>query len=203
MTTLALNRMISGRPFWKTRRRPNGDAPVTCLIIIVAIIAIGIFCYYYFFQNKALDNAGQDVTIVKKLDPTAVNAYRLRVRDKFVPLVRVTCDESRKALMPVIKGKVKSASDVESEFNQLDKRLHEAIEEINSQGCLQKYADMHRKLARSIGYNWQALKDCKQALKEDDLAAKKRLLESAQKNLNNAKREYTAANALCNKMFNK
>ncbi len=198
-----MNRFTSGRPFWKIGHRPHGDAPVTCLLIIIGVIAIAIFCYYYFFQNKALDNAGQEITIVKKLDPAAVNAYRLRVRDKFIPLVRVTCEESRKTLTPVIKGKVKSASDVESEFNQLDKRLHEAIEEINSQGCLPKYADMHRKLARSIGYNWQAFKDSKQALKEDDLATKKRLLESAKKNLDNAKREYTAANALCNKMFNK
>jgi len=185
------------------RNKMRGDAPVTCMLIIVGILAICIGCYYMFWYNRALERAekGEDVVVVKKTDPSAFNAYRLRVRDKLCPNVRMMVDNARKACGPVIREKVTDVEETKSELNKCIENQREYIGEINGQNCPAKYEEMHKKMAMAIGKAWKGCTKCEKALKTDDARERKIILKSAHDDLNKAKRYAEDANRLCKAMF--
>lgn len=194
-----LSRLFRG-PSW-LERRPRGDAPVTCLAIIVGTIAAGVFVYYTYFQNASLEKAGTQVVVLDKVDSQSFNAYRIKMRDKVDPMVRTCGEKCRKAMNPVIRGKVTTLEACESELNLADSAMREAIDMVNSQGVPKQFSDMHHKYAKSIGANWKALVAVRKALKEDDKKLRKASLNEAKKELKKGRRLYTSAHDASLRMF--
>ncbi|MGM9991962.1 MAG: hypothetical protein ACI376_03820 [Candidatus Bruticola sp.] len=185
------------------RRNIHGDAPVTCMLIIAGILIAGIAGYYMFWHNRALERAitAQDVISVKKQDTSSFNSYRLRMRDKIIPTVGIIIGDTRKACNPVLRNKVSDQEEALSEINKVIDRHREYIGEVNGQSCPAKYVEMHKNVAKSIGYAWKGSETCKKALKESDLAKKKIMLKEANEDLKRSKKYYNLAFRDCVKMF--
>lgn len=192
---------VNSVPGWVSRRRPRGDAPVTCMVLIIAAIAAGIFCYYHFYYDRALQRAGQDIVVLAKSDDGAVNTYRLRTRDKIAPAVNTAYSDTRKLLNPVFENKVSSFSDIEADWTHMNNVVHDLIVEVNSQGVPSKHKEVHRKFARSVGENWNALMLVKQGFKEEDMKLRKAAFEKAKNEIMKSKRDYTQAKFSLDQMF--
>ncbi|MGM9999526.1 MAG: hypothetical protein ACI38Q_09115 [Candidatus Bruticola sp.] len=185
------------------RRHMHGDAPVTCMLIIAGILIACIAGYYLFWHNRALERAitAQDVISVKKQDTSSFNSYRLRMRDKIIPTVGLIVNDTRKACNPVLKNKVSNQEEALSEINKVIDRHREYIDEVNGQSCPAQYVEMHKNVAKSIGYAWKGSETCKKALKESDAAKQKAMLKEANEDLKRSKRYYTLALKACKKIF--
>lgn len=190
--------------FKKIRRHGmRGDAPVTCMLIIAGILIACIACYYMFWYNRALERAAtaQDVVVVKKQEPAAFNAYRLRMRDKIIPTTELIITDTRKACNPVLKNKVSDTEEALSEINKVIERQREYIGEVNGQSCPAQFVEMHKNVVKSIGFAWKGSETCKKALKEDDQMKRKAMLKEANEDLKRAKRYHRLAFEACRKIF--
>ncbi|HBM96189.1 TPA: hypothetical protein DD394_01330 [bacterium UBP9_UBA11836] len=190
--------------FRKIRRKEmRGDAPVTCMLIIAGVLIACIACYYMFWYNRALERAAtaQDVVVVKKQEPAAFNAYRLRMRDKLIPTTGLLITDTRKACNPVLKNKVTDTEETLSEINKVIDRQREYIGEVNGQSCPAKYVEMHKNVVKSIGFAWKGAETSKKALKEEDQMKRKAMLKEANEDLKRARRFYNLASEDCKKAF--
>ncbi len=191
--------------FKKLRRHGmRGDAPVTCMLIIAGVLIACIAAYYMFWYNRALERAAtaQDVVVVKKQEPAAFNAYRLRMRDKILPTTDLLISDTRKACNPVLKNKVTDTEEAVKEIDKVIDRQREYIGEVNGQSCPAQYVEMHKNVAKSIGFAWKGSETCKKALKEDDQVKHKAMLKEANEDLKRSKRYHKLASEACVKMFN-
>lgn len=185
------------------RRSLRGDAPVTCMLIIVGILALCIGGYYMFWYNRALERAehGLDVVTVKKLDTTALSGYRLRVRDHLQPMVSQIVKDTRIACNPVLHDKVTDSEEALKEIDKAIEAQRNYIGEVNGQTCPVQYVEMHKDLAMAIGLAWKGTVKCRKAMSIDDARERKILLKSANEDLKKAKKCATMAEVLCKKMF--
>jgi len=166
-------------PGWVAGRRPRGDAPVNCLIMIIVVIVGSVWAYHHFFHDRALENAGKDIVITNSTDDSARNNYVGRMRDRHIPSVRNWGSQTRDACRQVMRGKLTGADAIESKFNQLDVRLRDLIGEVNSQSAPKEFAATHRQLAESIGNYWKAMQKTKQGASAKEADEQKRLYEEA------------------------
>ena len=173
------NAKPQGGRYWYKGRRPLGDAPMTCLGIIIATIALGVWAYYHFWHNRSLEKAGQELTVVKKADTASTNAYRFRVRDRIQPAVSHLNKDVRKALIPIYKGKVTDKEETLSELNQLEEKMRDLISDVNEAIVPTKFEHMHKNFAECIGYDWQALCKAREAINTDEDAMAKSLIKES------------------------
>ena len=185
------------------RNKMRGDAPVTCMLIIAGVLIACIACYYMFWYNRALERAltAQDVVVVKKQEASAFNAYRLRMRDKIIPTTDLIISDTRKACNPILKNKVTDTEEALSEINKVVERQRDYINEVNGQTCPAQYVEMHKNVAKSIGFAWKGSETCRKALKEDDQVKRKAMLKEANEDLKRSKRYYRLASEALSKMF--
>ena len=186
---------------WCLDHRSRGDAPVTCLAIIVGTIVLGVWAYYHFWHNRALERAGQDITIAKKVETSAVNAYRFRVRDRLMPATQRVNTNCRKACKAVYKDKNIDVDEVQSDLLKCEEEMRELIDDINGIIVPRKYESMHKNMAVSVGCNWQALCKARKALKKSDPTEKKQLIEESKKDLSKGNRACEAAGMAAATLF--
>ncbi len=180
-------------PGWVPGARPRGDAPVNCLIMIILVIVGSVWAYYHFFHDRALENAGKDIVITNSTDDAARNNYVGRMRDRHIPSVRNWGSQTREACRQVMYGKLTGAEAIESRFNQMDMRLRDLIEEVNSQSAPKEFARVHRQLAESIGLYWKAMEKTKQGVAAKEADQQKRLYAEARGLLAKADTSFNSA----------
>lgn len=165
-------------PGWRPGGRPRGDTPMTCLMIIIVAIVGGIWGYYKYFHNRALENAGKDIIIVTTEDPESRNTYLRRMRDPLIPAVRAAANNTTAACTEILTGKIKDPTLANDKLTPVENRLREVMGEVNSQGVPKQFTEMHRKLAQSVGFYWRAVVLVRQGLaakeSKDKLAAFKK-----------------------------
>lgn len=173
---------------WR-RRLIHGDAPATCMFIIVGLIVILAVCYRLFWYNRALERAetGQDIVTVKKLDPAALSSYRLRMRDKVIPMVGKVVNDTENACKPIIHNKNYDKDQAKEDVNKVIEFQREYIGEVNAQKCPITYEKAQKHLAMSISYCWKCSENCKKAMSSDDANEKQMLLKAADSYLKKAK----------------
>lgn len=187
---------------WSLNRRPHGDSAMTCLGIIIAVIALGIGGYYYFWHNRALERAGEDITIVNKTDDSSINSYRLRVRDRLIPKMITINTNARKACKTVYSGK----GDQEEAIKELDKcdgEMREFITDVNDTNCPTKFSSMQKHIAVCCGCDWKAVTLAKKALKASEEPLKKQHIEESKKELAKGNKAFQAAKMDAEGMFKK
>lgn len=166
-------------PAWIPGGRPRGDSPATCLVIIIVLIVGSVWGYYKFLHNRALENAGADIIVTSDEDSTAVNAYKLRMRDTLIPSLRLLGGEVNTFVMEVTSGKRKNATEINDKITDLENRLREEIGEVNGQGSPKQFAQTHKIMAQSVGAYWRALVALRNGVAEDESGAKKKYFQEA------------------------
>ncbi len=192
-----------GRKSWFLRKRSRGDAPMTCLGIIIATIALGVWAYYYFWHNRALERAGQDITIAKSSDTGSINAYRFRVRDRLMPATLRVNRNARKAVTPIYKNKVKDEEQTLLELTKCEEEMRELITDINEVIVPTKFADSHRNMAICVGSDWEAVCTARKAFKASEKPIKDQLIKESKKQLSKGNKACEAAEMATKAMFNK
>ncbi len=190
-----------GRKSWFLRKRSRGDAPMTCLGIIIATIALGVWAYYYFWHNRALERAGQDITIAKTSDTSSINAYRFRVRDRLMPATLRVNRNARKAVTPIYKNKVKDEEQTEIDLTKCEEEMRELITDINEAIVPSKFSESHRNMAICVGCDWQAVRTARKAFKESDKTVKDQLIKESKKHLSDGNKACEAAEMAAKAMF--
>lgn len=191
MSTATVNgnrtvRVAGRRPAWIPGTRPRGDAPITCLVIIILAMIGGVWAYYHFFHNRALENAGKEIIINATTNDESRNNYVRRMRTTHVPAVRRMGEETRKLAVQVFKGKLKDPAEVEESILPIENRLRELITEVNNQGTPKQFAELHRKLAISVGLYWQTLVKIRKGLAAKETSEKTAFLKEARTHLGQA-----------------
>lgn len=166
-------------PGWVPGGRPRGDSPATCLVIIIVMIVGSVWGYYKFLHNRALEKAGEEIVITSDEDSTAVNAYRLRMRDTLIPSLKMLGGEVNTFVMEVTSGKRKNATEINDKITDLENRLREEIGEVNGQGSPRQFSNTHKLMAQSVGAYWRSLVALRAGMAEEDAKAKKRLFTEA------------------------
>ena len=191
-----------GGKSWCLNQRPRGDSAMTCLGIIIGVIALGIGGYYYFWHNRALERAGQDISIVKNPDSSSVNAYRLRVRDRLIPKMNTINGDARKACKMVYSGKA-SDDEIQKAITNCDNAMREFITDVNDTNCPTKFSAMQKNIAVCCGSNWKAITAAKKSCKESDPAIKKQLIEESKRELAKGNKACSAAKMAAEDMFSR
>ncbi|MBQ7529318.1 hypothetical protein IJT10_05400 [bacterium] len=173
----------------RRKRSLRGDAPATCMFIIIGLIVVLAVCYRLFWYNRALERAetGQDIVTVKKLDPAALTSYRLRMRDKVIPMVGKVVADTENACKPIIHNKNYDKEQAQADVNKVLEFQREYITEVNAQKCPIEFEKVQKHLAMAISYSWKCSENCKKAMKTDDPNEKKMLLKDADSFLKKAK----------------
>jgi len=174
------------RPAWVPGTRPRGDAPITCLVLIIVSLIGAVWGYYHFFHNRALENAGKEIVITSTTTDESRNNYVRRMRTTHVPAVRQIGSATRKFAFQVFNGKIKDPETAEKAIAPIENRLRELIDEVNSQGTPKEFADIHRKLATSVGLYWQTLVKIRKGLVAKESSEQKALFKEARGHLNQA-----------------
>lgn len=169
-------------PAWVPGKRPRGDSPATCLVIIIAMIVGSVWGYYKFLHNRSLEKAGEEIVVLSGDDPSAVNAYKLRMRDTLLPSLKMLGSEVNGFVLEVVGGKRKNATEINDKITDLENRLREEIGEVNGQGCPKQFSSTHKLMAQSVGAFWRSLVALRDGVGEEDAKAKTRLFTEA-KNL--------------------
>ena len=169
-------------------RRMRGDAPVTCMLIIVGIIVICIACYYLFWYNRALERSitGEDIVVKDNIDETSLQNYRRRVQSYLAPHTVAMVKETRRLCGPVLNDKVSNINDTDKDLEALITKFHDFIEDINEQTCPKKHQQMQKDLAMAIGHSWRAACKCRSSLGEKDENKRKALIKEANEDLKQA-----------------
>jgi hypothetical protein len=186
-------RLEGRRPAWVPGTRPRGDAPLTCLGIIILVLVGAVWGYYHFLHDRALENAGKEIVISSTTTDEARNNYLRRMRTNHVPAVRRMGQETRKFAIQVFNGKVKDSETAEELIRPIETRLRDLISEVNSQGAPKQFAEVHRKLAIAVGEYWQTLVKIRKGLRAKETSEQKALFKEAQKHLKTADANYSTA----------
>lgn len=190
-------RLAGRRPAWIPGTRPRGDAPITCLVIIIVALIGAVWGYYHFFHNRALENAGKEIVINSTTNDESRNNYLRRMRTNHVPAVRRMGLETRKLSVQVFNGKIKEPEAAEELILPIENRLRELIEEVNSQGTPKQYAEIHRKLALSVGQYWLTLVKIRKGLAAKETSEQKAFFKEARAHLKEADANFhTTDNAI-------
>lgn len=173
-------------------RRPRGQNIFGCFLVIVVILAGLIWAYFAFWQNRALERAGQDITITTADDPEAFNTYKRRMRDYFVPEVRSLNNQVQSFVTRVRSGQLADASRRNEEMAQLIGKLRQTLNELNSVSApnKQNLDQAHRALAVAIGYYYKALVNIKEAYKAETEGQKKKLLSASLVNFSKGQEQF-------------
>ncbi|GEM_PF-2457503 len=185
-------RMAGRRPAWVPGTRPRGDAPVTCLVLIIVTLIGAVWGYYYFFHNRALENAGKEIVVNSTTNDESRNNYLRRMRTNHIPAVRRMGLETRKFALQVFNGKIKDPEAAEEAIAPIENRLRELIDEVNSQGTPKQYAAIHRKLAASVGQYWQTLVKIRKGLAAKETREQKAFFKEARGHLKEADTNFRA-----------
>lgn len=194
-------RKSHGGQSWYAFRRSRGDAPMTCLGIIIATIALGVWAYYHFWHNRALERAGEDITIAKQSDTQSINSYRFRVRDRLMPAVERVNKNVRKAVFPIYKNKVTNQEEALSALLKCEEEQRDLIGDINEAIAPSKFSTMHKNMAVSVGCNWSALCKAREALKCDNKRERDILIKASKKELSKGNKACEAAKMDSQRMF--
>ncbi|MGI5844992.1 MAG: hypothetical protein ACOX9B_12555 [Candidatus Xenobium sp.] len=179
-------RLEGRRPAWVPGTRPRGDAPLTCLGIIILVLVGAVWGYYHFLHNRALENAGKEIVVNNTTTDEARNNYLRRMRVNHIPAVRRMGEETRKFSVQVFNGKVKDSETAEELIRPIETRLREVIDEVNSQVSPKQFAEVHRKLAIAVGEYWQTLVKIRKGLRAKETSEQKAFFKEAKGHLKTA-----------------
>lgn len=200
------NRSVWGAgrgPGWVPGGRPRGDTPLTCLVVIIVSLIGMVWGYYHFFHNRALENAGKDIIISTATDDETRNNYLRRMRINLIPAVLHMGRKTRVLSAQVFNGKIKDPAVAEESILPIENRLRELIGEINNQNAPKNHADMHRKLAASVGLYWQTLVKIRKGLVAKEASEQKILFKEARQDLAKADAGCKYADNALNKALGK
>ncbi len=187
---------------WCLNHRSRGDAPVTCMGIIIATIVLGILAYRFFWRDRALERAcdGLDINENKRADTAAINTYRLRARDKYIPMIDHMNQRYRKVCLQVYKGKIDKAA-FDDDYLHLDEDIRQTIDDINEVIVPSKFVPMHRNMAVTLGRDWKALCLAKEAIEAAEEPVKKQKIAESKQELSKANKACEAAKMSAKEMF--
>lgn len=182
-------------PGWVPGGRPRGDSPATCLVIIIVMIVGSVWGYYKFLHNRALEKAGEEIVITSDADPTAVNAYRLRMRDTLIPSLRLLGADVNTFVMEVTSGKRKNATEINDKITELENKLREEIGEVNGQGAPKQFSSTHKLMAQSVGAYWRALVALREGMGAEDSKIKTKFFQEARNQSGKGMKNFNMADA--------
>lgn len=200
---LSVNNKNHGGKSWCLSRGSRGDAPMTCMGIIIGAIILGVLAYRFLWKDRALERActAQDINVNNRADTQAINTYRLRARDKYEPAVSRIHQRYRKVLTQVYKGKATDKEAFEKDCLHLDEDIRQVLDDINEVIVPAKHADMHRNMMITLGNDWKALQLAKQGYYETEEPLKKQKMEESKKALSTANKACEAAHMALQSMF--
>ncbi|MDO5296449.1 MAG: hypothetical protein Q4F00_07440 [bacterium] len=203
LENLSVTHKKRGGKSWCLSHGSRGDAPMTCMAIIVGAIILGVVAYRFLWKDRALERActAQDITVNNRADTQAINTYRLRARDKYQPGVNAMHKRYRKLCTAVYKNKVGSKENFESDCLHLDEDIRTLLDDINEVIVPSKHADMHRNMAITLGNDWKAMCLAKEAYYATEESVKKQKMEESKKALSNANKANEAVILATQSMF--
>ena len=198
-----VNRKKHGGKSWCLSHRSRGDAPMTCMGIIIGAIILGVVAYRFLWKDRALERActAQDININKRADTQAINTYRLRCRDKYEPAVSRMHQRYRKVLTQVYKGKADDKDAFEKDCLHLDEDIRQVLDDINEVIVPSKHADLHRNMMITLGNDWKALELAKKAYYETEEPLKKQKMEESKKYFSTANKACEAVKIAMQSLF--
>lgn len=202
LENLSVTQKKRGGKSWCLSHGSRGDAPMTCMAIIVGAIILGVVAYRFLWKDRALERActAADITVNNRADTQAINTYRLRTRDKYQPGVNAMHKKYRKLCTAVYKEKI-SKEAFDKDFRDLDEAIRNLLDDINEVIVPSKHADMHRNMAITLGNDWKAMCLAKEAFYATEASVKKQKMEESKKALSDANKANEAVILATQSMF--
>lgn len=134
------------------RKAPRGFVN-GCMLLLIVLIAAGVFSFQY-IHNRALDRAGQDITVVADYDQTIEKRYRKAMYRLHVPDSEMADSKLGDLLRELKKGPVER---FDEKSQTVEMHLRQAIEGMNGLPVPAPYGEGHKQVAQGVGALWQAL----------------------------------------------